>query len=214
MKSRAAGLLLAALATASAGLAGGPAARAATQPICVGVVVDFADLGGGTDASCAKVPAGSSGSEVLTAAGHRVTFDPRYGDDFVCAIDGEPAGGCDSVDSSHFWAYYHRAPGSTAWHYSAEGPGTYEPADGSSEGWIYNDGQDPPPVPPDVGYRSMCPQTASPAPSPTPTHRQTADRSGTSTTGGQQLQASATPTSTCPPRWPTRCPATGCRPRR
>jgi hypothetical protein len=133
--------------------------------ICVALVVDFGDLGGGVSTTCARVPDGSTGVDVLTKS-HRVTFDPRYGEDFVCAIDGKPAGGCSSVDGTHDWVYYHRAPGARSWTFSSEGAGTYKPRNSSTEGWVYDDGTSPAPRPPDVAYDQICPR-ATPAPAPT-----------------------------------------------
>lgn len=161
--------VLAGLCAMSAGIAA--PARASTQ-ICVALVVDFTAFGGNVDTTCAHVTKGSSGSDVLTSA-HKVTFDPRYGNDFVCAIDGVPANGCHGVDNTHYWAYYHRAPGSSTWQISNEGAGTYEPANASSEGWVYDNGDSNAPQPKNVPFPPNCraattsTTVASRSPSPT-----------------------------------------------
>ena len=134
---------------------------------CVALVVDFSHVGGSVSSACVTVPSSATGSEVLVAGHHKVTFDPRYGNDFVCAIDGIPAGGCHATDDRHYWVYYHRAPGSTAWHVSQEGAGTYKPANTSTEGWVYDDGASTAPTPRDVPYKSICtkpPPSQSPSP--------------------------------------------------
>jgi hypothetical protein len=128
-------------------------------------VVDFRSLGGPVESACAKVPAGTSGSRVLEAAGHKVTYRPQYGDDFICAIDGKPENGCAGIDGNHYWVYYHRAPGATSWQMSSEGAGTYQPANKSTEGWVYDNGASTPPQPSNVAYSRICPATQTPRPS-------------------------------------------------
>ena len=155
-------------------LATSPAANGAGSK-CVALVVDFSHVGGSVSTACVTAPSSATGSEVLADGHHKVTFDPRYGNDFVCAIDGIPAGGCYATNDTHYWVYYHRAPGSTAWHVSQEGAGTYKPANTSTEGWVYDDGASAAPTPRNVPYSSICknpPPSASPSPtrpsSPTP----------------------------------------------
>lgn len=144
--------------------ASAPAASAArAQPICIAVVVDPRALGSPVSTGCAKVSPGSTGLAVLTAAGYRVGF---RSDGLVCTIDGLPKSGCSAVDDSHFWAYYHRAPGATSWTYSTSGPATYKPPAGSTEGWVYEDGSSR--TPEDVSYRSICPPQPHATSTPTP----------------------------------------------
>ena len=137
---------------------------------CVALVVDFSHAGGSVSSACVTVPTNGSGSDVLVAGHHKVSFDPRYGNDFVCAIDGVPAGGCHATDDTHYWVYYHRSSGSTAWRVSQEGAGTYKPANTSTDGWVYDNGSSTAPTPRDVPYSSICKkQTTTPSPSPSPT---------------------------------------------
>jgi hypothetical protein len=166
--------LLAALALLAAGagvvMTSAPATAAGSK--CVALVVDFSHVGGSVSSACVTVGTNASGSDVLIAGHHKVTFDPRYGNDFVCAIDGIPAGGCHATDNTHDWVYYHRVPGGSAWHLSQEGAGTYKPANASTEGWVYDNGDSPAPAPRDVPYSSICktaPKTATPTPTATPT---------------------------------------------
>ena len=112
-------LAFGALAFAAVGVLTTSTAATAAGSKCVALVVDSTHVGGSVSSACVTVATSASGSDVLVAGHHKVTFDPRYGNDFVCAIDGVPAGGCHATDDTHYWAYYHRAPGRTAWHISA-----------------------------------------------------------------------------------------------
>lgn len=141
-------------------VAGAPAAHASST-ICVALVVDDADLGGGVHTTCAKVPQGATGYDVLRAGGHTFTI---CSNGVLGAIDGKPADGCRVKDDSHYWAYWHRAPHSTTWTYSDEGGGTYQPANASTEGWVWQNGSTRRPA--NVPYDDIC----KPAPRPTPTH--------------------------------------------
>jgi hypothetical protein len=129
-------------------------------------VVDGHALGSNVSTACAKVANGATGIAVLHAAGHSVGF---RSDGLVCTIDGLPKAGCASVDDSHYWAYFHRAPGKTAWTYSTEGPSTYQPANDSTEGWVYDDGTALTPA--NVPYAQVCKTEASPTPTPSPSHK-------------------------------------------
>lgn len=203
------------LATLAAGAAGlvtpGPAA-AGSAHICVGLVIDATSIGGSTDTECASVPPGSSGIDVLESTGHTVTTD--YDGRFVCSIDGVPSSGCSGVDADHYWSYWHRAAGDTRWAYSSDGAASYQPAAGSTDGWVYDNGHTR--RPPDVGR--LCPEptgstTASPSPSPS-----RAGRSNSRTThpaATSRAPAAGAPVATSPP--PAQVhqshPAAGRRPR-
>jgi cell division septation protein DedD len=166
-------LMVAALATVttSATAAAAPAKTAAK--ICVALVVDGRSLGSDVTTSCAKVSKGATGVDVLEAGGHTVGF---RSDGLLCTIDGLPKGGCKTVTDTHYWAYFHRAPGSTKWVYSTEGASSYEPANDSTEGWVYDNGTAV--TPENVPYAQICKPKASPSPTPrssgTPTSHQTA----------------------------------------
>ena len=137
----------------------------AAKTICVGLVVDSRSLDGPMSAKCTTVPDGSTGYDVLRAAGHTVGF---RNDGIICTIDNRPSQGCAATDASHYWAYFHREPGSSSWSYSDEGATTYKPDNGETEGWVWRDGDMAKPQ--NVAYSTICPQTASPTPRPTVTH--------------------------------------------
>jgi hypothetical protein len=166
-----------------------PTASAAPT-ICVALVVDFTPLNGGVDSACTRVPQGANGYDVLRAGHH------TYG---ICAngivgtIDGQPANGCQTKDSTHFWGYWHRKPGSRTWTFSNFGAGGYHPVEGSTEGWVWENGTTSPPA--DTSYPSGC---HSPPASATPTPRPSAHSSPASAGahGGTSSGANAGSTST------------------
>ena len=134
-----------------------PSAAATAMPgrskptICVALVVDGRSLGSNVTTACATVPRGATGIDVLEAAGHRVGF---RSDGLLCTIDGLPKTGCADIDDSHYWAYFHRAPGRTKWVYSSEGPSTYQPVNASTDGWVFDDGSTR--TPENVPYATIC----------------------------------------------------------
>jgi MYXO-CTERM domain-containing protein len=136
------------------------APAAATKTICVGLVVDARPLGGPLASDCTTVPDGSTGYDVLRKAGHTVGFRQ---DGLICSIDNRPADGCGEVDAAHYWAYFHREPGASSWTYSNEGATTYEPENNETEGWVWRDADMA--KPPNIPYRTICPQTSSASPS-------------------------------------------------
>jgi hypothetical protein len=174
-----ASLLAASLGGAGAVLAAttlGPAAPAyaATAP-CVAVVVDARLAGGPLHTACAKGDP-ASGLAALTKAGFSYAFLPRVPGE-VCQIDALPD--CARTSTTTYWSYWHRAKGSTRWVYSTEGAATYDPAPGSTEAWVWQEGGKRPP--PDLSFRSICPAAAS-APSPSPSqHPTTPTRTPTAT---------------------------------
>jgi len=187
MSPRRSALVLVAALCAVACAFGAPAARASSKPtICVALVVDGRALGSNVSTGCAKVPRGATGVDVLESAGHRIGFRD---DGLICAIDGLPKTGCASVDDTHYWAYFHRAPGATSWTYSTEGASTYQPVNDSTEGWVYDNGTSL--TPENVPYGQICKSKAKPTPSPTPTPHPTATHHRTATP--------ATPTASAPP---------------
>jgi hypothetical protein len=144
------------------GAAGAPMASA-PKTICVGLVIDARSIGGSVNDGCATVKPGSTGIDVLEAAGHSVTF---RSDGLLCTIDGLPKSGCGDVDNTHYWAYFHRAPGRTTWSYSNEGASTYEPVNRSTEGWVYDDGTSLQPE--NIPAAKICSALVKSAATPTP----------------------------------------------
>lgn len=151
------------LAVAGVALPATPAPAAKT--ICVGLVVDARSLDGPVSTKCTTVPDGSTGYDVLRAAGHTVGF--RH-DGIICTIDNRPSDGCAATDAMHYWAYFHREQHSTTWSYSNEGATTYKPENGETEGWVWRDADMAKPS--NVAYMTICPQTSSPTPQPSVTH--------------------------------------------
>jgi hypothetical protein len=169
---------------------GGPAvghARAA-ETICVALIVDFADLGNGVDSDCVKVQEGSSGEDVLRAR-HTLGFRPNQ-PGFVCTIDGWPQEGCAASNGEHYWAYFHRAPGSSSWTYSTAGASGYEPRANSTEGWVWLTRKDQTPA--DVRYSGICAATSSPSPRPTTTSRASGGGGGGGGGGGDAAGRTST----------------------
>ncbi|MGN6473213.1 MAG: hypothetical protein ACTHK4_06145 [Mycobacteriales bacterium] len=146
-----------------AGFVPAAASPGATKTICVGLIIDAHTISGPTSAKCVTVKAGTSGVGVLEAGGHSVTFRQ---DGLLCTIDGLPKTGCSAVDDTHYWAYYHRAPGSTTWSYSNEDSRTYQPVNRSTEGWVYDNGSKLEPK--NVPASQMCAALLKAKPTPSP----------------------------------------------
>ena len=176
---------------------------AAAETICVALVVDFSPLGGNVDSGCTRVQSGATGYDVLRAGGH--TYEV-CSNGVIGTIDGKPANGCQIKDNNHFWGYWHRKPGSRTWTFSSYGAGFYHPGEGSTEGWVWEDGTTKPPA--DVPYPADChspPRSASPTPATTHHSSPAASRSaaptqqsGGSTNGAAQPARGATPRTAAP----------------
>jgi hypothetical protein len=161
---------LAATALAGLGLLAGPPVPAAAAEPCVGVVVDARLLGGGVSTGCAAGDP-DSGLAALTKAGYGYAFVPRQPGQ-VCQIDGTPA--CSDTSTDTYWSYWWRAKGSSRWVYATEGAATHDPAPGTTEAWVWQDGGRR--EPPDIALSQICPQVAEPEPSDSPTSSPRPDR--------------------------------------
>lgn len=124
-----------------------PAASAAPAHSCVGLVVSH---GATTRTACVPYRSGLTGQQVLQRAGFRLTFDNTG---FICEIDRYPAA-C-KADNHHFWGYWHRAPGATAWKFSDKGANAYRVRPGETEGWAYVNGGNADRKPPAIAYASL-----------------------------------------------------------
>jgi MYXO-CTERM domain-containing protein len=171
------------------------AAQVSSGTICVALVVDGTALGSNVSTSCATVPKGATGVDVLQAAGHTVGF---RNDGLLCTIDGLPKTGCSAVDDTHFWAYFHRGPGKTSWTYSTEGASTYRPVNASTEGWVYRDGTDV--TPENVPYAQICKTKATSSPSPSPSHKPSRHPTASPRPTHHAHSATPSPTPSAPPR--------------
>jgi hypothetical protein len=122
-----------------------PSTTAAADPAnCDGVlvVIDGRAAGGELTVKCAT-GAPKTGLDALTAAGFSYTFVPRI-PGMVCQIGGLPDP-CNNAPANAYWAYWQRDP-QGEWRYATEGAGTYRPAVGGSEGWMFGAGGNAPDV--------------------------------------------------------------------
>jgi hypothetical protein len=102
----------------------------------VTVVVDFQELGGGTNVVCAPGTP-SSGLDALAKAGVSYQTTQRF-PGFVCRIAGKPSNDpcVNTSPASAYWAYWLAAPGGS-WCYSTLGAGSRRPPPGTFEGWSF-----------------------------------------------------------------------------
>nr|WP_256095534.1 hypothetical protein [Micromonospora carbonacea] len=133
---------------AAVGVVGGwdrPATAAGTAGYCpdasgVTVVVDFNELGGGTVVRCARGEQ-STGLAALKSSGFLVTGTLRWGEGFVCRIEGKPSAAAekcvDTPPASAYWSYWHAANGGS-WTYSDKGVLNRKPPAGTFEGWSFS----------------------------------------------------------------------------
>ncbi|MDP9241351.1 MAG: hypothetical protein M3O55_12055 [Actinomycetota bacterium] len=133
-------------------------ARVAAGANCVASIVDS---GHGVSARCMTWRSGLTGAGALSGTGHSYRLAPSG---LICAIDGFPAD-C-HVDSTHFWSYWHKAPGSSSWTFSSEGAGTYNPRSGETEGWAYQNGASRQPR--NIAFSTICPPPPPPPKPPPP----------------------------------------------
>jgi hypothetical protein len=166
------------------GLATPHVANAAADP-CVGVIVDGRLYGGALTYSCAKGDP-TSGLAALRMAGYSYAFVPRQ-PGLVCQINSKPA--CSDTSTTSYWSYWHRAPGSSTWVYSSKGAGSYDPANGSTEAWVWQQGGKK--TPPSIGQKTICPQAASPAPTRATTKAPRATGAGGGSSTGQTTRGRA-----------------------
>jgi hypothetical protein len=122
----------------------GIAQTAAVAGACPGadgvtVVVDFQELGGSTIVRCATGPQ-STGLAALKDAGITITGTTRWGEAFICRIEGKPGADTEScIDTppaSAYWSYWHASNGGS-WTYSQLGAAARTPPPGSFEGWSF-----------------------------------------------------------------------------
>ncbi|WP_425518040.1 hypothetical protein [Polymorphospora rubra] len=147
MGPRRAATTLAALLLAGAGATVGaaPAHAAGTAGYCpdangVTVIVDFRELGGATIIRCAPGNQ-ATGLAALKNAGIQITGTARWGEGFICRIEGRPgpqSEPCiDTPPASAYWSYWH-APNGGTWSYSQFGVLNRTPPPGSFEGWSFS----------------------------------------------------------------------------
>ncbi len=105
----------------------------------VTVVVDFQDLGGTTIVRCAP-GAQSTGLAALKNAGFQIAGTARWGESFVCRIEGKPGADAEKCvntpPANAYWGYFHASNGG-GWKYSDFGVTNRKPPPGSFEGWSF-----------------------------------------------------------------------------
>ncbi|NKI41983.1 hypothetical protein [Streptomyces physcomitrii] len=106
----------------------------------VTVVVDFQELGGTTIVRCAPGDQ-ATGLAALKNAGFQIAGTNRWGEGFICRIEGKPgpeSEPCiDTPPASAYWSYWH-APNGGNWTYSQWGVMNRKPPPGSFEGWSFS----------------------------------------------------------------------------
>ncbi len=98
------------------------------------VIVDFTAFGGDIERGCDPGQPATT-LEAMHTAGFATVGTARYGEAFVCRIDGRPSPkkeACtDTPPASSSWSFYFAQPTDRAWTYSAAGVLGYEPRSGS-----------------------------------------------------------------------------------
>ncbi|MGC0417397.1 hypothetical protein [Embleya sp. AB8] len=105
----------------------------------VTVVIDFQELGGTTIVRCARGDQ-ATGHAALKNAGIEIAGVARWGEAFICRIEGKPGANSepciDTPPASAYWSYWH-APNGGSWTYSQWGVLNRKPPLGSFEGWSF-----------------------------------------------------------------------------
>ncbi len=172
----------------------------------VTVIVDTAAWNGAVERGCAPNPA--NGLDALHQAGFRTAGTTRWGDAFVCRIDGKPTADTqpcvNTPPTSAYWAYYEAHPGDAKWTYSDLGATTTHPTAGMIEAWAFGAGAlpritpaqanpaDPPPPAPISGPRSAPPAAQG---TPSKGHAGTPPPGATSASGPATTVTNGTTTS-------------------
>ncbi|MBA2457198.1 MAG: hypothetical protein H0V48_11790 [Nocardioidaceae bacterium] len=153
----------------------------------VTIVVDFSDLDGDVVVRCVTGPvADMTGLEALRAAGFTVVGTSRWGDAFVCRIQGRPAPDevlsfdgdddyrerCqDTPPPQAYWGYWYAA-NERSWRYSSESAATRPVVEGGFEGWAFSlddaGAESGPAYQPNRPDPPTTTATATPTPTPTP----------------------------------------------
>jgi hypothetical protein len=138
--------------TSVAAVAGTPGA-CKSKTTGVTVAVDFTAFGGKVQVRCAP-GAPATGVAALQQAGFTPAGTATYGLAFVCRINSLPSTAqqaCVTTPPANaYWAYYHANKGATTWTYTAQGPSSYKPAQGSIEAWAFGNSAKPSKTPAQV----------------------------------------------------------------
>lgn len=209
MQSVVARVVAAVLLTGSAALGAALAwpAAPATAAYCtlaggVSVLVDFGELGGGTDQRCGS---GDVASAAFSSAGY-VLGQRQAGE--LCRVDGKPAQGeCWGTDS--YWGFFVSDDGG-AWIYASEGVYSHpvDPGDSVALVWQSSTSRRQPPA------RPATPVAAAPTATAAPTRRPSRKPSAKATVqpsakASARTTATPTPTASVTPAVPTTGSPTG-----
>lgn len=106
----------------------------------VTVIIDFQELGGDLIIRCAPGDQ-ETGHAALKNAGIEIAGTNRWGEAFICRIEGKPgpdAEPCiDTPPATAYWSYWHASNGGE-WEYSQWGVMNRKPPPGSFEGWSFS----------------------------------------------------------------------------
>jgi hypothetical protein len=166
----------------------------------VTVVIDFQELGGTTIVRCARGNQ-ATGHAALKNAGIEIAGVARWGEAFICRIEGKPGANSepciDTPPASAYWSYWH-SPNGGSWTYSQWGVLNRKPPIGSFEGWSFSkyktETTNPPPrvAPsrPATPSAPNPPRTSKPQPPAGNTDTGTSGAGTTATGGGGTASAS------------------------
>lgn len=116
------------------------------------MVIDFQKLGGEPQVRCATGTV-KTGIEAIRGAGFTMEGVQRWGDSFVCRLQGRPAPDevipiegkpgytekcIDTPPAGGYWSYWHSSDQGKTWTYSSAGASSYKPSRGEWEGWSYS----------------------------------------------------------------------------
>lgn len=130
--------ILAVLGIAGVGVGVAQAASGACAPgVGVTVIVDFGGLGPGIERGCAITP--GDGLSALNSAGFTTDFVPRFSNQFVCRIKGQPSDQTcvNTPPASAYWSYWHADADQSTWTYSGQGATSRNPPPGSVDAWRF-----------------------------------------------------------------------------
>ncbi|GGZ29948.1 hypothetical protein GCM10010387_24250 [Streptomyces inusitatus] len=154
----------------------------------VTVVIDFQRLGGTTVVRCAPGDQ-ATGHAALKNAGIRIAGTNRWGEAFICRIEGRPGPAdescVDTPPASAYWSYWH-APDRGKWSYSQWGVMNRKPPPGSFEGWSFSMNEtETASTPPRLAPLRPTPSPApKPKPKPKPSSGPTAGPTGDGSSSG------------------------------
>jgi len=115
------------------GLGAAPAS-ACTGTTGVTVIVDFTHFGGTIERGC-DPGSPATALAAMHTAGFMTAGTARYGDAFVCRIDGKPSPKTEACTETppagSSWSFYYARPTDRAWTYSSSGVLSYQPPSGT-----------------------------------------------------------------------------------